>query len=69
MQRGWDWLTNSKKEHYFMENGISLCGKWAKLSGSADSVDGADDAPENCAECRRKIKKLREREAAEAQVG
>ncbi len=49
---GWTWLLNSRRWHYF-RGGRSLCGGFMLLSSKA-LEQGEDDAPENCAACRRK---------------
>lgn len=57
---GWGGLVNSRKWHYF--KGIkSLCGRWMCLS-LVDLEQGNDDSPSNCAACRKKLKKLQEKE-------
>ena len=56
--RGWGWPGNSRKAHYFV-NGRSLCSKWMYFG---DLYDENDDYTRNCAACKRKVKKLREKE-------
>lgn len=53
-REGWAWLSNSPKWHYFVA-GRSLCGKWLMVSG--DLEQGKDNSPDNCAICRRELKK------------
>ena len=55
MNEGWTWLINSKKWHYFV-NGRSLCGKFG-LIGRPELKQGDDDNPDNCAACRKKLKR------------
>ncbi|MGB9825256.1 MAG: hypothetical protein ACPLRU_01170 [Desulfofundulus sp.] len=55
-KQGWAWLINSRKWHYFID-GKSLCGKYL-LIGSPELEQGNDDSPENCAACRKALKKL-----------
>lgn len=58
VHRGWGFPLNSKKAHYFI-NGQSLCHKWLYLGALEDTND---DSPDNCAVCRRKLLKIREKE-------
>ena len=58
MHEGWGWPGNAKKAHYFVGS-RSLCGKWLYL-GSLEQ--GNDDSPDNCAVCKRKLKKRRAEE-------
>ena len=55
---GWVKLFDAKKWHYFADNGKSLCGKWMVFTVPKDA-DQEDDHSENCAECKRKLKKIR----------
>lgn len=59
MDEGWVWFLNSRKAHYIGSDGRSLCGKWAYLGSSFEQ--GKDNSPDNCASCKRKLKKLREK--------
>lgn len=52
---GWTWLGNSRKWHYFVGD-RSLCRKWG-LFATPKLQQGNDDSPDNCAECRRRLKK------------
>jgi len=59
MAEGWGWLTNSRKWHYFVD-GKSLCGKWWAPWLRNDVEQGNNDSPDNCAECKRRLKKHKE---------
>lgn len=54
--RGWKLLSNSRKWHFFDADGRSLCGGWMTLGTGGEF--GNDDSPDNCAACRRAVKKL-----------
>ncbi len=55
---GWTWLVNSKKWHYFSEQ-RSLCRKFALLRHPSEGYEhGADDSPDNCAACRKKLEQF-----------
>ena len=63
MNEGWIWvvnsrLRNSRKRHYFMGS-ISLCRKYF-LVGHPELEQG-NDSPDNCAACRRELKKRRDK--------
>lgn len=51
--------------HYIGEDGRSLCGRWALLFGTVDS-DEMDEHPDNCGECRKRVKARRAAAAAAA---
>ncbi len=51
---GWWWPANARKAHYMIA-GRSLCGEWGCL-GNAHPEQGNDDSPDNCAECKRRLK-------------
>lgn len=55
-KEGWGFPWNSRKAHYFI-NGRSLCNRWL-YTGALEQ--GNDDSPDNCAICKRKLKKRRE---------
>jgi len=55
MKEGWGYVNQSPKWHYFID-GRSLCGKWLGL-GLGELEQGKDDSPDNCKECRRRLKK------------
>jgi len=59
-EQGWSWPVNSQRAHYFPAGElISLCGRWMILGGERE--DDKHDSPDNCAACRKKLDKLRER--------
>jgi hypothetical protein len=52
--KGWHWLTNTQKSHYFI-NKESLCGSWAIFTNElAGTLPGQD----KCKSCRKKLKEL-----------
>ncbi len=55
---GWWWPSNSRKAHY-MQGGRPLCGKWGAF-GSPELAEGNDASPDNCAECKRRLKQWKE---------
>jgi len=54
-KEGWGWPANSRKAHYFVD-GLSLCGRWGYFG---EVEQGNDDSPDNCAVCKRLLKKRR----------
>lgn len=52
---GWGKSPVSRKWHYFDTGGFSLCGKIGFYFGPKEQ--GKDNSPNNCAECRRRLKK------------
>lgn len=69
MAEGWGWAPTSRKKHYFMECDVgrivnrSLCGKWTirydNYVGIGALRQGDDDSSDNCAICKRKLKRRR----------
>ena len=61
-EKGWNWLSNTPKWHYFLD-GRSLCGKWLGLGlgKTCDDDPKTDNSPDNCAACRKKVAKVREK--------
>jgi len=51
---------HSAKAHYIGEDCRSLCGRYMWLG---EVEQGNDDSPDNCKGCRKRLKKLREKEA------
>jgi hypothetical protein len=58
-RKGWGYLSNSPKWHYFDEDGRSLCGRYARFDGNMHSEDFNDTSSDNCAACRKKLAKIR----------
>jgi hypothetical protein len=58
-KKGWGYLSNSPKWHYFGADGRSLCGKWARFDGNPYGEDFNDMNSDNCAACRKKLAKIR----------
>lgn len=52
---GWGKSPVSRKWHFFAADGRSLCGKIGFYFGPKEP--GQDDSPDNCAECRKRLKK------------
>jgi hypothetical protein len=61
-KEGWGFPRGSKKAHYFLENGMSLCNKYGFYRGLKEQ--GLDDSPDNCTACKKALKRLRERRQA-----
>lgn len=59
-QQGWGKPANSRKFHYFLGNGYSLCGRWLFFGDGLE--DEYDDHTDNCAACMREVAKLRKAE-------
>ncbi len=57
-KEGWGFLRQTRKLHYFEPSGESLCGHWFMLFDNL--VEARDDAPSNCAACRRRLKARQE---------
>ena len=60
--RGWWWSPNSRKAHYFDNDGRSVCRKFMVLIVDVlrrEAQDTGDESPDNCAACKKKVAKLR----------
>jgi len=58
IEEGWGWPGASKKAHYFAEGDTrSICMRWM-YGGPREQ--GNDDSRDNCAECRKRLKKRRQ---------
>lgn len=62
-KEGWGWLLNSRKWHYFLPGGRSICGKWLAL-GNQTLEQGNDTSSDNCAACRKKVTSLKQKATA-----
>lgn len=65
LEQGWgnpDPLNSRSKFHYFGKDGRALCGKWLRFLTPIDSDDN-DDHKDNCAGCKKKIAKHRQKKA------
>jgi hypothetical protein len=65
--QGWgnpDPLSSRSKFHYFLPDGVSLCGKWANAFGRITLEDTNDDHADNCAACKKKIAAYRKTSTA-----
>lgn len=58
--KGWKYLVNSPKWHFFNNDNKSLCGRWATFSNE-DFEYGNDESKDNCKSCIKKLKKLKEK--------
>jgi len=60
-KRGWIYLLNSRKYHYFV-NSKSLCGRWMNFSKEFDGEDTGETEPrkDDCKACFKKLVELRE---------
>ena len=54
MKEGWNWLFNSRKEHYFVL-GKSLCNRYMLL----DTSHLSETTNNPCAICKKKLEKMR----------
>ena len=61
-QKGWGFVMNSRKAHYFNGEGTSLCGRWLILS-RMHLEDDNHNSPDNCAECKRRKAKQEDSDA------
>lgn len=66
-KEGWGFPPRgSNKAHYFLENGMSLCGKYGFYRGPKEQ--DLDDSPDNCTACKKALKRLRERRQADQRL-
>lgn len=68
IEQGWGdpepWRSTSKY-HFFTKDGRSLCGKYGRFAGLPEVYDENDNSEMNCAACKKKIAKYREKEKAD----
>jgi hypothetical protein len=70
LREGWGWPANSRKAHYFIY-GKSSRGEWlfaadalcGRMMFAGALEEGGDGSPDNCAECKRRLKRLQEKRA------
>lgn len=63
--KGWYWVANSPKWHYFKDAKTSLCGRWWVLAlDPANLQDSDHDSPDNCKSCNKKREAMEKKEAA-----
>lgn len=64
MAEGWGQPLASKKFHYFKDSAFSLCSKWfwtPALEEPDEALEmGKDDHPDNCAQCKKLLAKMKE---------
>ena len=65
-KEGWGFPRRSKKAHYFLENGMSICNKYGFYR--AEKEQGNDDSNDNCTACKKALKRKREREHTNQQL-
>lgn len=56
-------FSGTSKFHYYAIGGRSLCGKWGRVAGLPQVVDSDDQHSDNCAACKKKIAKYRQKAA------
>ncbi len=58
LNQGWGIPGRAKKAHYFKEGeSISICGRWMY---TGEREEDFDQSPDDCAQCTRKVARLRE---------
>lgn len=63
---GWGFPRRSNKAHYFLKNGMSLCGKYGFYNGPKEQ--GNDESSDNCTACKKALKRLIERRQADQRL-
>jgi len=58
--KGWAYLINSRKWHFFDNEGRSLCRGWSDMF-LTDYEYGNDNSSSNCKACLKRLIKLREK--------
>ncbi|QRU18700.1 hypothetical protein I6K36_24100 [Klebsiella pneumoniae] len=59
---GWARPINANKHHFFLEGEVtSICGRWMYFG--IDREPDMFESPDDCAACRRKVNKRKERAA------
>ena len=61
MAEGWGKPKYSNKWHYFLDDGMSLCGKFGFYCG--DTEEGNDDSADNCTACKKALQRRKAKEA------
>jgi hypothetical protein len=61
--RGWTWLYNARKWHYFID-GRSLCKRWVCFD--TELQDTTPESPDNCVACYKALARMRSRDAGKA---
>lgn len=65
IEQGWGdpepWRSTSKY-HFYGTDGRSLCGRHGRFAGMPEVYDEKDDSAMNCAACKKKIVKYREKQ-------
>ncbi len=68
-KQGWAFVLGigfaTKKAHYIGEDHRSLCGRYLWF-GYVE--EGKDNSPDNCAECKRRLKKLKEKKVTKITI-
>lgn len=65
--QGWgdpELFRSTSKFHFYGKDGRSLCGRHARFAGLPEVSDENDESSANCAACKKKIAKYRQKNAA-----
>ena len=63
----WFWPANSRKAHFYLEIGLSACGKWAHLGEVVKTSDRHDPhSSDDCQSCTSRVRAANETLDAEA---
>ena len=63
----WFWPANSRKAHFYLELGLSACGKWAHLGEVVKTSDRHDPhSSDDCQSCTSRVRAANETLDAEA---
>lgn len=63
----WFWPANSRKAHFYLEIGLSACGKWAHLGEVVKTSDRHDQhSSDDCQSCTSRVRAANETLDAEA---
>ena len=63
----WYWPANSRKAHFYLEIGLSACGKWAHLGEVVKTSDRHDPhSSDDCQSCTSRVRAANETLDAEA---
>lgn len=57
---------SKSKFHFYAKDGRSLCGRYGRFLGLPEVDDAKDEHSLNCAGCKKRIEKYRQKEAQNA---